>query len=153
MTRRDPHARAVDAWLERAESRRGLDVDVIDAFERAFAALWRRAGETLGEVTLAAVTQRVLLDAVRKFPVFGSMRMMDDGGLRRRRGRARPKPRTEGDDARSAVRFFLTNWLSLLGTLTAGILSPALHDALSRVETAPPPGRGRAAPARKDRKS
>jgi hypothetical protein len=151
MTAREPGSGAVDAWLQRVGRQPGADT--IAAFELAFATLWRRARETLGEVTLVAVTERVLFDAAERFAAFASVGV-DAGGLRCDRARARLRSMSE-DDQRDAVRFVLTTWLDLLGNLTGGILTPPLLAALSRVgtESPTPPNRTRGTRSRKDRKS
>jgi hypothetical protein len=62
------HAAAVGAWLARTSA---LPSErMIQAFELAFAALWRRAHHTLGEVTLGAIVDRVLHVASEHYPPF-----------------------------------------------------------------------------------
>ena len=56
------HGAYVHAWLARAAPRAGAipAAGWIGLIERAMGALWRRAHRTLGEVTLAAIVDRVL---------------------------------------------------------------------------------------------
>jgi hypothetical protein len=128
MTERSAHARAVDAWVAHV-SRDGPGTDLLARFEAAFDALWNRARVTLGEITLAAVTRRVLADAVEAFPAFESV-LVDENGLHCDAARAELRAL---DDAvfTEAARLVLATWLSVLGNLTADILTPSLHAALA----------------------
>src|SRR5690242_15312956 len=61
MTDDSEHRAFVEAWLRTAG---GATVDQLVAlFEEAFDALWSRAYVTLGEVTLIAIVDRVVIDA------------------------------------------------------------------------------------------
>lgn len=88
---------------------------------------------TLGEVTLDALFDRVLSTAAETYPFLASVSLEADGlrceGLREK---AKDIPREE---LLAALRFVLLELLTVVGNLTAEILSPALHDALSRVPT------------------
>jgi hypothetical protein len=124
------HADCVKAWLDRAP--RDLTPEQrVWAFEQAFGALWQRARMTLGEVTLTAIADRVLQDARERFPALASVRIGDDGiaceELRAHAGSL------DGDDLMNAARAVLVEFLTVLGNLTAELLSPALHAALSSV--------------------
>src|SRR5687768_4610156 len=62
----------VDAWIKRAaKGRPGREL--VQSFQRAFDALWRRAHVTLGEVTLMAILDRVLHNATERFPELSSL--------------------------------------------------------------------------------
>lgn len=95
------------------------------------AALWNRAHLTLGDVTLAAITDRVLYNAAEKFPPFESITVgpagMDFEGLREEGAVL------DGDDLAEGVRFVITEFLTVIGNLTGEILTPALHSELSKV--------------------
>ena len=65
------HRLTVDAWCARVPD--GSLEALIQAFEAAFAALWQRSCLTLGEVTLAAIVERVLHTATEQFAMLGSM--------------------------------------------------------------------------------
>ncbi|WP_437718475.1 hypothetical protein WMF45_19820 [Sorangium sp. So ce448] len=124
------HSACVDAWMDRAA--RGAPPDrLIQLFERAFNALWWRAHVTLGEVTLGAIVDRVLYYASERSPVLSSLRMESAGiwcvELQERAGGVRRDQIEEG------LRFILVEFLTVLGNLTAEILTPALHAELSRV--------------------
>lgn len=124
------HETAVTAWLDRAA--RGTKDEIIDAFERGFAALWRRSHVTLGEVTLTAIVERVLHTASAEYPALASI-VVDESGLRCEGLRTVADLR--GDQVRLALQFVLVEFLTVLGELTAEILTPALHDELSKSVT------------------
>lgn len=107
------HAARVDAWLRPA--RRLPSETVRDAFERAFDALCARARLALGDVTVSAINDRVIESTHARFPWFWPSTDVPPVALRR------------------AVRFVLVEFLSVVAHLTAGILTPALHETLWRV--------------------
>jgi hypothetical protein len=124
------HGACVDAWMERTAQ--GSPPDrLIQLFERAFSALWRRAHVTLGEVTLGAIVDRVLYYASERYPVLSSLKVESAGiccvELQERAGGL---PR---DQLAEGLRFILVEFLTVLGNLTAEILTPALHAELSKV--------------------
>ena len=136
MAHDNDHKSCVHGWMDRAA--RGLPPERLTlAFEQAFAALWRRAQQTLGEVTLAAITDRVLFTAAEQFPDLGSLRIDADGlSCEELRTRARS---LEPDDLAEGIRFVLIEFLTVLGNLTGEILTPALHSELSNVAPLPNP--------------
>jgi hypothetical protein len=126
----DPYddAACVGQWRRRL----GDDLDqaeLIRAFERAYRVVWNRAQLTLGDVTLVAIGDRVLHDAVEEHPLLRSVRL-DVAGIScaelERAAAALDMAELEG-----AVRTVLVTLLSVLGRLTAGVLTPPLHAALS----------------------
>jgi len=128
------HANRVDAWLRRSGKSRSPEA-LLQLFESAFGALWARATNTLGEVTLTAIAERVLYEASEKFPLLSSLEVEPTRGIQCRALRAQigsaPDPRLN-----EAIRFVLVEFLTVLGHLTAEILTPELHSELANV--APP---------------
>ncbi len=124
------HGACVDAWLERAASRLPSD-KLLLVFDRGFAALWARAHQTLGDVTLMAIVDRVLYVAAEQYPFLSALKV-EPAGLRGQelQQQAGNLPR---DELAEAVRFVLVEFLTVLGTLTAEILSPALHAELLKI--------------------
>lgn len=125
----DRHVTCVNTWLDRAK--RLPPLHLLDAFQAAFDALWARAHRSLGDVTLTAIVDRVLCSASDAFPELGAMQA-EPGRLPFRQFRAhagRLPPQERAD----AIRFVLVELLTVLGNLTAEILTPALHSALSNV--------------------
>lgn len=141
MVRGDPtdHSACVDAWLERAGT--GLPAErLVLLFEQGFAALWRRAYQTLGDVTLTAILDRVLYTATEQYPLLSALEI-DLTGLRCQALRARAAS-LAADQLAEGTRFMLVEFLTVLGNLTAEILTPALHSELSNVDGSEgePPG-------------
>lgn len=122
------HQVVVTAWFDRAAPGRSVE-SLIQAFEDGFAALWRRALLTLGEVTLTAVVERVLYTATEQFPMLAPIQV-EASGLRCQGLRSQAGLRYE--DLSPATRFVLVEFLTVLGSLTAQILTPALHAELSK---------------------
>lgn len=127
----NPHAVRVDAWLER-EAKGLASEELVRLFEVASSALWARTKTTLGEVTLTAIVDRVLTDAADEFPLFSRVKVDPaEGiqwlGLREKCGTSPEAKLREG------IRYVLVEFLTVLGHLTAEILTPELHAALSHV--------------------
>ncbi len=125
------HALCVDAWLERSAT--GLAPEaLLRLFEAALNAVWVRTKTTLGEVTLTAITERVLHNASERFTLLWSLKIEPTNGIQCRElsdriGSVAPS------ELRQAVRFVLVELLTVLGNLTAEILTPALHAEVSGV--------------------
>lgn len=127
------HRACVDAMAERIGDQLppGQQLNV---FEAAFNAVWRRAQLTLGEVTLTAIVNRVLYIASERYPVLAALRVGADGidcsELNQRLARVERPPLAAG------LHFVLVELLTVIGNLTAEILTPALHEALTTVSGA-----------------
>jgi hypothetical protein len=125
----ESHAARVDAWVAdriadlSAGGRRRL-------FEQALTALWRRAGRTLGEVTLGAILDRVLYTAIEQYPLLATLELQGDG---LRWAGAPPTDDLALKADLEAGRFVLVELLTVLGILTGDILTPALHAELASV--------------------
>jgi hypothetical protein len=131
----DPaHAAAVRAWAAAMPLDAVSDV-VIRAFERAFNAVWARAHITLGEVTLIAIVDRVLFDAAQHHPMMAAIELQPTGFTFDRLLVPSQEPSTA--DIAAALEAVLVDLLTVIGRLTAEILTPALHAALSAVALPP----------------
>jgi len=128
------HCERVDAWMDRA-SKEAPPERLLDAFERAFGAIWRRARVTLGDVTLMAILDRVLYNAAERFPLLSSLEV-DATGLRDDKFRERAGS-LHRDQLLEGIRFILVEFLTVLGNLTAEVLTPALHSELAKVAAGP----------------
>lgn len=126
----DQHDDCVNRWFEHTADRSSVG-PFLQAFERAFAALWQRANLTLGSVTLTAIVDRVIYNAAERFPMLSSL-TVDETGLRCQKLREQAGGCQQADLERS-IRFVLVEFLTILGNLTANVLSPALHAELARV--------------------
>ncbi len=120
------HHQTVNGWFERVARGRSAD-ELIRSFDRAFAAVWQRSFVTLGAVTLTAITERVLHRATAQFPVLASVQITESG----LRCQSLCAPGLPLPGVTEALRFVLVELLSVLGNLTAEILTPALQSKLS----------------------
>lgn len=121
------HAAFVRAWMNAGAS--DVEPEVrLALFERALASLWQRAVRTLGAVTLGAIADRVLYDVSAEFPLVSAI-AVDATGFRVESLRERGE--LEGLDG--AMERTLIDLLTVIGNLTADILTPGLHAALSSV--------------------
>lgn len=129
MAEAPPHRQVVAAFLTPA--RAGSNEALFDRFERGFAAVWARTEVTLGNVTLTAIAERVLHTTAERHGWFGAL-SIEPGGLDSRalRERLATLPRAELE---RGVEELLSELLIVLGSLTAEILTPALHAALTKV--------------------
>ncbi len=123
------HTICVRAWMRASAA--GLPPEQLLAlFERALTALWQRASRTLGEVTLGAIFDRVLHDVAEDHPVVSALEVGPSG--------VRFGALAKGglDDLHGAIERTLVELLTVIGNLTADILTPGLHAALSSVSRA-----------------
>src|SRR5690606_37974546 len=125
------HVACVDDWLGRSAKDLAPDA-LLQLFEVAFDALRACTSTTLGEVTLSAITDRVLYNAAEQFPLLSSLKVAPDGGIqcidiREHIGSVR------ASELRGGIRFVLVEFLTVLGNLTAEILTPELHSELLKV--------------------
>jgi hypothetical protein len=127
----NPHAARVNAWMERAAKDLSPE-DVVRLFEEASSALWARTKTTLGEVTLTAIVDRVLTHAWEEFPLFSKVKVDPAEGIQwlglRESCHTLPQAKL-----RDGIHYVLVELLTVLGHLTAEILTPDLHAALSTV--------------------
>ena len=122
------HRVGVDAWMARAAA--GAPPErLVQVFEEGFGVLWRRAHRTLGDVTLVAILDRVLHYATEKFPMMSVVKA-EPGGLRCQVLRENIEG-VPSEQVEAAFRFVMVEFLTVLGNLTADVLTPFLHAALS----------------------
>lgn len=125
------HAAFVDAWLER--SAKDLPpAALVELLEAALNALWARTKTTLGEVTLSAIAERVLCNASEKFPLLSSLEVEATGAISFRALRERASA-VHHSEVLEGGRFLVVEFLSVMGKLTAEILTPELHAELGSV--------------------
>ena len=104
----------------------------------AFGVLWSRAHRTLGDVTLTAIADRVLYVASEQFPAFSTL-TLDAAGPTWDQFRQQVASVPE-DELMRGARFVLVEFLSVLGNLTAEVLTPPLHAELERAAADMPAG-------------
>ena len=123
------HTNHVNLWMK--HEAKGLTPEqLVQLFEQAMGALWRRAHLTLGEVTLAAIVDRVLHNAAEQFPLLESLEV-EASGVNCRSLRAAAN--SDKGQLTDGIRFVLVEFFVVIGNLTAGVLTPALHSELSKV--------------------
>ena len=120
----------VEVWFDRVG--RGLPiVAFVDATETAFDAIYRRALQALGDVTVLAIAERVVLHATDEMPILGALRVepkgLDTRALRERAGQLDRAQLTH------ALCALLVELLAVLERLTAGVLTGPLHDELANL--------------------
>ena len=121
------HEQCVNAWLEARGARLADNTRITELLLAGLKAIWQRARPSLGEVTLAAIVQRAIHTAERHHEELAELglRVTESGSI----GIANTlAPRV---DLRDAVARVLVEVLRVLGGLTAGALTPALHAALA----------------------
>jgi hypothetical protein len=128
------HVACVDAWITRRieDPHSGL----VDAFDETLDRLRLRAGATLSDITLVAILDRVVVNTGKKYPNFGGLSVEANGRIVV--GSLRD-PSIDRATLIAGMRFALVELLTVVGNLTAEILTPALHEQLSRES----PGGGR----------
>lgn len=130
MSHRTTHAQAVEQWRKRVATADSPE-RIVAIFEHTFRTLWSRAQRTLGDVTMTAIVDRVLSVAAEHTPLLAGVHVDLQGvhcdGLL---SEAEQLPPEETLQALSAV---LTDFLTVLGNLTAEILTPAMHASLASV--------------------
>jgi hypothetical protein len=125
------HGAFVDAWLGRSAQKLPPEL-LLQLLEAAFGALWDRTRTTLGEVTLTAIAERVLYNASEKFPFLSSVEVDPTTGIQCSELRERIDSMSS-PELIDGLRFILVELLTVLGNLTAEILTPELHSELSHV--------------------
>ncbi len=125
------HAACVDAWLEGFGADRSPE-SRLQLFEAALGVFWNCTKRTLGDVTLAAIVERVLYKAGERYPAFSSLDVTAEGRVQCHE--LRERARVLDDPAlREGIRFVLIEFLTVLGRLTAEILTAELHAELLQV--------------------
>lgn len=126
------HSSCVDAWLERAS--RDLSPGLlVELFALALSTLRDRTALTLGHVTLTVIADRVVYDAKETYPMLSVLEVRSDGGIDcdGLRGQAATLDRAA---LLESIRFVIYELLTVIGTLTAEILTPELHAELTKVQ-------------------
>lgn len=126
MANEDGHEAIVSAWLATVDT---VSSDaVLDGFEAGMQRMLQRAQPTLGAITLGAIVDRVLYTAAERYPFLAVVRVSEGSvvfdELRTALGTV------AREELSSAARFALVEFLTVLGNLTADILTPALHAEL-----------------------
>jgi hypothetical protein len=123
------HIKYVSEWMKRAAT--VSQDELAGLFEKAMSALWHRTYSALGDITVAAILDRVLYNAAEKYSVLSSLKLgpggVDFAEFRHQAGTINDR------ELKEAIQFVLAEFLTVVGNLTAEILTPALHSELSKV--------------------
>jgi hypothetical protein len=130
------HAAAVDAWLARAIDHDAA-LDVVVLFRGALEALWSRAVTTLGTVTLTAIAERVLYTATARHGFLSAVNPRPNGDARWKQHLVERLGSVPRGELIAGLRFALIELLTVIGRLTAEILTHELHATLAASEPAP----------------
>lgn len=122
------HSKQVDAWIATHAGELPSE-KLLLLFGEAVRAIRKRAAVTLSEVTLDAIFGRVLYTSQKKFPLLSKLKN-ESTGLDDLLAHAEDIDR---DEIQEAFRFFLVNLLTILGNLTADILTKPLYQELFKV--------------------
>ena len=130
VQRNEIHAKQVEIWEKQSACNLSLK-DRIYLFEKAIHAIEKRTLMTLSSVTLRVVLDRVLHQCKEKFPQLVEIQLESeslnfDDFLFNVQNKG-------SDEAIEALRYLLVELLSILGGLTADILTDPLHKALFEV--------------------
>jgi hypothetical protein len=121
------HEQCVGAWLVTRGARNGDNTRMTALLVAGLHAIWQRARPSLGDVTLAAIVQRAVHTAERRHAELAELGLrVTDGGTIALTNASAPRV-----DLEAAVSCVLVEVLHVLGGLTAGALTPALHAALA----------------------
>jgi hypothetical protein len=142
-TRPEPsHTAEVDAWIDtwihRTSDAAGAVslAEPVDLFRAAVEALWQRAVTTLGAVTLTAIAERVLVTATERYGFLSVINPRPNGDLRWKQALRERLMAVSQPDLVEALRFGMIELLTVIGRLTAEILSPELHAVLAEITPA-----------------
>lgn len=100
-------------------------------FQLAIVKILKRANHTLSSVTLKAINERVLHQCIEKYPVLSIIQLhsfemiFDNFNINTNN--------YSEEEQIEALRFLLTDELSVLGRITADILTAPLHQELLKV--------------------
>jgi len=125
------HVAFVDAWLDRS-AKDASPEQLVQLLDAALRGLLGRTETTLGEVTLSAIADRVLHNTTERFAGFATLRFNGGEGVNCQQLAAQARSLHKGE-LRDGVRFLIVELLSVLGNLTAEILTPELHAELSKI--------------------
>jgi hypothetical protein len=140
MVDRRDHAARVDWWIDRS-ARAAAPERVLSVVEAKLQALWARVAPTLGEITLAAVLDRVLHNATEQFPLLHLVTTDTNVGVDLSAMTEVTTPLQAAEVLR-AFRVVFIEFLTVVGNLTAELFSDELHEELaSRDSSSPQPNR------------
>ncbi|HZI13268.1 MAG TPA: hypothetical protein VE153_23000 [Myxococcus sp.] len=139
MPENNPHSEVVSAWRDGWAGQLSRQ-ELVDVFERALEAIWRRAHLSLGEVTLMAIVDRVLHHGIEAYPHLAPLKVEQGGAHFGALREAAPEVAVALLE--ESLVFLLVELLRVFGALTGEILTPGLHGELRKVQLRPADPRG-----------
>lgn len=125
------HQAHVAQWINRTAADLSRE-QLLVLLENAMNALWLRSEAMLGEATLTAIMKRILYYTTQKYPFFEEIQVQSDGIDCRQIGVKEPDSDRE---LQEGIEFMLVEFLTVIGNLTAEVISSALHADLSAVSS------------------
>lgn len=124
------HSREIDIWIRKNAD--GLSADqLLLLFVDGLGAIHERAAKTLSHVTLGAIFDRVLHESRKEHPLLNAVNLnensFDFGALIAQSGTL------DCNEIQTAFRHLLIGLITLLGNLTANILTRPLYQELHKV--------------------
>ena len=126
------HDGYVARWLARAGAGRSPP-ELAELLERALNALYGSARQVLGDVTLDAIVDRVLFSARERHLFLSGVGFASGTFSCRKLIEVGP---ADAQAIRAGVRSLLTELLTVVGNLTADVLTSAFRTELSKLEKA-----------------
>jgi hypothetical protein len=131
MPERNIHSDIVRAWRD-SQAEPLSQQALVELYEHALDALWRRTHQSLGEVTVMAIMERVLHYGAERFPHLATLKVETSGVHFGELRQAAPKLEVALLDESLAV--LVVELLRVFGVLTGEILTPGLHAELRKVQ-------------------
>ncbi len=105
--------------------------ELVELLDQALRAVWSVARPNISEATLAAVLDRALVNTADEYPGLPRVTIETDAAdFSALRAAA---PRLKRDELARAIEFLLTDFMAILGNLTAEIMTSSLQQKLSSV--------------------
>jgi hypothetical protein len=133
------HTAAVDAWLARSVDH-DSSVDIVRLFHAALTAIWDCAVTTLGPVTLTAIAERVLHSAGERYTFLSVIDRRPNGDARAIERLCERLVAVPRDALIEGLRYGMIEMLTVIGALTAEVLSRDLHVVLETITPGSEPG-------------
>ena len=123
------HTTKVTQWFASRDADDLSALQLAELLHLALVAVWQRAYLTLGEITLAAIFDRVLYSGRAHYGWLGALTIGPKGPELD----ARKLKKIPDNEALAASVYLLAELLTVLGNLTAEILTPELYKELEKV--------------------
>lgn len=128
--RTDLHTQQVEEWASQDADKLSAKMQV-QLYAMAVEAIEIRSRNTLSSVTVLAVVDRVIHESKEKIPILFPV-TIDSNGMNLS-GLLETCEACKKADLSKALRFLLTELLTILGDITADILTDPLHQELKKV--------------------